>query len=250
MYNKYTYWVVLVVFLFCYCQQREWKNPLDSEGDFETGTMTGNDGKTYTTIKIGSQWWMMENLKETKYRNGNAIPNVTDGSTWAGLASGARCAYNNSETTANTYGYLYNWYAAVDARNIAPAGWKVPSDADWTALTNYLIANGYNWDGTTSGNKIGKSLASKSGWQSSGTEGAAGNNQSTNNSSGFTALPGGYRYDYYGYFSYLGRIATFWSATESNTYDAWNRYLSYNYSEVGRHYYNKHYGFSVRLVRE
>jgi len=231
MYNKYTYWVVLVVFLFCYCQQREWKNPLDSEGDFETGTMTGNDGKTYTTIKIGSQWWMMENLKETKYRNGNAIPNVTDGSTWAGLASGARCAYNNSETTANTYGYLYNWHAVDDSRNLAPSGWRVPTDADWTALTNYL--------GSHAGGKM----------KTTGTTHWESPNEGATNESGFSALPGGYRY-YTGYFYYLGSHALFWSATERYTGNAWRRYLGYRGSDVHRGDGNKRNGFSVRLVRD
>jgi hypothetical protein len=107
----------------------------------ETAVMTGNDGKTYKTVKIGIQWWLAENLKETQYRDGTAIPNVKGASQWADLSTGARCAYNNSEATADTYGYLYNWYAVADVRHIAPAGWHVPTDAEWETLVDYLGDN-------------------------------------------------------------------------------------------------------------
>ncbi len=199
-----------------------------------TGTMTGNDGTTYATVKIGDQWWMAENLKETKYRNGDDIPKVEDNSTWAGLSTGARCAYNNSESTANTYGYLYNWYAVDDDRNIAPSGWRVPTDAEWTTLTTYLGGE------SVAGGKLKETGTTH--WNSPNT--------GATDESGFSALPGGYRYFSSGVFYHLGYLAQFWSATESSTDHAWNRYLDYHNSDVRRYNDTKRYGFSVRLVRD
>ena len=213
-------------------------------------TMTDIDGNVYRIVKIGDQWWMAENLKVTKYRNGDNIPNVTNSSTWVGLTTGARCTYNNDNGNIATYGLLYNWYAVDDSRNIAPAGWHVPTDAEYTTLENYLIANGYNWDGTTTGNKIGKSLASKTGWSSSFVAGDVGNNMSTNNASGFSALPGGYRVCSSGTFGSIGTIGYWWSATEYSSANAWNRYLYYNYSDFSGASRSKQYGFSVRLIRD
>lgn len=97
----------------------------------ETGKVTDIDGNTYKTVKIGNQWWIAENLKVTHYRNGDAIPEVTDNEQWKNLNSGAYCAYDNNESNAAVYGYLYNWYAMNDSRNIAPEGWYVPSDEEW-----------------------------------------------------------------------------------------------------------------------
>jgi uncharacterized protein (TIGR02145 family) len=157
-------------------------------GQNTTNTMTGNDGKVYQTVKIGNQWWMAENLKETKFRDGSAIPNVTGKSSWVNRSTGAWCFYNNDESNADTYGYLYNWYAVTDSRNIAPAGWHVPSDADWKVLTDHL--------GKDAGSKLagGYDL-----WED--------DNLRTNasfNESGFSTLPAGCRWGRSGTFSKLG----------------------------------------------
>jgi uncharacterized protein (TIGR02145 family) len=215
-----------------------------------TGTLTDIDGNVYQTVKIGEQWWMAENLKVKKYRNGDPIPNVTDNTAWTGLTTGAWCSYNNDAGNIETYGLLYNWYAVDDSRNIAPAGWHVPTDAEFTALENYLIANGYNWDGTTTGNKIGKSLASKTGWNSSSYAGVVGNDMPTNNTSGFSALPGGYRDFNYGAYYYMGSKGYWWSASANFSSYAWYRGLHYDGYGVFRYYGNRRYGFSVRLVRD
>ena len=107
-------------------------------GPSEIGTVTDIDGNLYYTVKIGEQWWMLENLRVTHYRNGDAIPNVTDDAEWEGLSTGAYCDYDNDPANVATYGRLYNWYAVGDSRNIAPAGWHVPSDDEWQTLVDYL----------------------------------------------------------------------------------------------------------------
>ena len=101
-------------------------------------TVTDIDGNVYRTVKIGTQVWMAEKLKTTRYRNGDPIPNVTDNPQWISLKTGALCWYKNDEANKATYGSLYNWFAVADSRNIAPVGWHVPSDEEWTTLTTCL----------------------------------------------------------------------------------------------------------------
>ena len=134
-------------------------------------------------------------------------------------------------------------------KEFAPEDWHVPTDAEWTILEEYLIANSYNYDGTTTQNKIGKSMASTTGWNSSTNAGVPGNDQSLNNSSGFNAFPEGVRY-YGGSFSNVGNFAFFWSSSEYNTNNAWNRYLLNDSSLLDWYYSTKLNGFSVRFVRD
>jgi uncharacterized protein (TIGR02145 family) len=146
------------------------------------------------------------------------------------------------------YGALYNWYA-VNTGKLAPDGWHVPTDAEWIELEDYLIANGYNWDGSTSEDKIGKSLAATTDWSSVPTVGNVGNDIASNNSTGFTALPGGCRYytgDYYG----LGHYGRWWCSTEVTASGAYYRYLLYTRPVLGRDGSIKGLGFSVRFVRD
>lgn len=211
------------------------------------------DGNIYTSIVIGTQVWTVENLRTTKYNDGTAIPHVTDNATWASLSTPAYSWYNNSTDTAyhQKWGALYNWYVVNpnNQKQIAPTGWRVPTDSDWTTLENFLVANGYNWDGTTTESKNGKALASTTDWTNFGTRGVVGNDISSNNSTGFTALPGGYRH-YLGYFSTQYEYGYWWCAPEVNASRAQSRTLSY-YREF-LHVYStiKQEGFSVRLVRD
>ena len=213
------------------------------------------DGNEYDVVEIGTQLWLVQNLKTTHYNDGEAIPNVEDGTTWAALTTGALCAYNNDWETYTCvtkpvvfdsikYGYLDNWYAATDARNIAASGWHVPTDTEWTTLTDYLINNGYGYEG--SGNDIAKSMASQCNWSSSETLGTPGNDPASNNSSGFSGLPGGYRYDN-GYFYHVGYVGGWWSSTESSTTKAWRWYMLHSGTGVFQTTDTKDYGFSVRL---
>lgn len=196
-----------------------------------TGTVTDIDGNVYKTVKIGDQWWMAENLKVTHYTNSDVIPNVTDNSTWINLKTGAYCNYDNNEANVATYGRLYNWYAVNDDRIIAPAGWHVPTSAEWQTLLDYL--------GISCGGKLKE--AGTTHWDSPNT--------AATNESGFTCLPGGYRAYSYGYFTSMGSYGGFWSSTECGGNCALYWDLRSNHSGVLRHNYGKGYGLSVRCVR-
>ena len=214
------------------------------------GTITDIDGNLYTTVKIGNQTWMAQNLKTTKYNDGTAIPQVTDNTAWSNLTTPGYCWYNNDAANKYTYGALYNWYT-VNAGKLCPAGWHVPTDAEWTTLENYLIANGYNYDGTTTGNKIAKSLASTALWSTSSVTGAVGNTDypAKRNATGFTALPGGTRFGN-GTFVNVGIGGYWWSATEYDASSAWDHSLGYYVSNVYRNYNNKKDAWSVRCLRD
>ena len=220
----------------------------------ETASVTDIDGNTYDYITYGDQVWTVDNAAMETYRDGTPIPQVTDATEWANLITGAWAYYNNDPSKPR----FYNWYAVMGIhdtdpdtpnKEFAPEGWHVSSDAEWTTLEEYLIANGYNYDGTTTGNKIAKSIASNTGWVSSSTTGVSGNDQSLNNSSGFNAFPEGNRNDS-GSFLNEGSNAIFWSSTETNTSYAWNRDLYLNNSYLSRDPPNEQNGFSVRFVRD
>jgi len=199
------------------------------------------DGNVYETIQIGDQEWMAENLKVTHYRDGTAITNVTDNAAWAALTTEAYCIYNNNASNElDTYGAMYNWYAVngdtdgdgVKDKEIAPAGWHVPTDAEWTTLTDHLAS--------AAGGKLKETGITH--WNDPNT--------GATNESGFTALPGGYRHYYGGYYGGMGYYGYFWSAPEGSSSTAWYRILNYNYSDVDRSYFSKSYGFSIRCVRD
>ena len=197
-----------------------------------TPSITDADGNVYTSVTIGTQEWMVENLRTTKYSDGTAIPNVTDGAAWNNLSTGGWCHYDNDSSQYEAmYGKLYNFYS-VETGKLCPTGWHVPTDAEWTVLTDYLTANGHVWNGTA--------LKSTSGWNSgrNGTD-----------DYGFLGLPGGYRYDD-GDFDDVGNDGYWWSSSQSNTYNAWYRYLSYSNVSVNRVNVVKDFGFSVRCLRD
>jgi uncharacterized protein (TIGR02145 family) len=214
-----------------------------------SGTVTDVDGNIYNTITIGTQVWMKENLKTTKYRNGDSIGTTTPATLDISGESTPKYqwAYDGNESNVATYGRLYTWYAITDSRNVCPSGWHVPTDAEWTTLFNYLTNNGYGYGG--SGSNIAKSMAATSGWTTNTTAGTVGNDQASNNSSGFSALPGGYRL-LNGAYDLIGGFGYWWSSTEYDSTVAWNRFMTYNYSDVLRNYPNKQSGFSVRCLRD
>jgi uncharacterized protein (TIGR02145 family) len=200
------------------------------------------DGHTYALVGIGTQCWFKENLRSANYRNGDAIPgNLTD-SQWTSTSSGAQTVYGegtsavyggSSDEVANltSYGRLYNWYAVNDARGLCPVGFHVSTDNEWTVLENAL--GGWSVAGTA----LKSSAADSPPWDGS-------------NTSGFSALPGGARIAYDGYFDYLGANGYWWSSSPSGSYD-WPRYLFSGDSSVSRaSSYNGRSGFSVRCVRD
>jgi len=228
-----------------------------TEEEEEEEEPTGScDGAPYPSIVYGTQEWTVENACHTTYRDGTPIPQVTAllNADWANLTTGAWAYYNNDPTKPR----FYNWYAVMGIhdtdpntpnKEFAPEGWHVPTDAEWTTLEEYLIANGYNYDGTTTGNKIAKAMASTTGWISYDITGVPGKDRSLNNSSGFNAFPEGSR-NGSGSFDNEGYNAFFWSSTEVNANYAWYQILSYYSSTLSRFYENKQDGYSVRFVRD
>ena len=194
------------------------------------------DDKIYKTIKIGDQTWMAENLAYLPVVHSNSEFEKHGNNSQAGYGvygyDGNNVSTSKSQANYTTYGVLYNWWAAMNA---CPAGWHLPSDAEWTILEDYLIANGYNFDGTTYYNRIGKALAATTNWAvSTNSSGAVGSIDypAKRNATGFTALPGGSREYDNGTFRDLSTNATWWSATEYSTAFAWHRYIYYHFSTV------------------
>lgn len=191
------------------------------------------DGNAYPTIVIGDQIWMAENLRVTKYRNGNSIPNITGDAAWEATTNGAYCWYNNNKSANAKYGAMYNWHAVNDSRGLCPDGWRVPTDAEWTSFTNRLGGLG------VAGGKL-KSVSAL--WDSPNTD--------ATNSSGFSALSAGIRSSDGSFWS-LGSTGYWWSSTESYSTSAWYRYMSSSSGSVGRHnnFYKTH-GFSIRCLKD
>jgi uncharacterized protein (TIGR02145 family) len=193
-------------------------------------------------VTIGTQIWSSTNLDVTTYRDGTPIPQVTDPTQWANLTTGAWCYYNNDPANGAIYGKLYNWYAVAGIHDtdpstpnkiLAPQGWHVPSDAEWTTLTTFLGGE------SVAGGKM----------KSTGTSLWLSPNIAATNESGFSGLPGGFRY-LDGSFYSIGLYGFWWSSSEDFTSDARPRFLSYNVGLAGRNSSNKHYGFSVRCLRD
>ena len=209
-------------------------NPIDTTTN---STITDVDGNVYTSVTMGTQEWMTENLKTSKYSDGTAIPNVT-GQEWDDLETGAWCHYDNdSSQYESTYGKLYNWYA-VETGELCPTGWHVPTPAEWTVLSDYLAANGHSGTEATA-------LKATSGWDDSWD----GTNRNGTDDYGWLGLPGGHRY-YYGDFSSIGSRGYWWSSSQVNNYSAWYRILSSSNDYVSSYNNSKGNGFSVRCLRD
>lgn len=211
------------------------------------------EGNVYKTVRIGPRLWMTENLKSTKYNDGTPIPKVSDPGEWATALNGSYCDYNNNPANSAVYGKLYNWYAGsfTNPNNVCPTGWHVPSDAEWTAMFDYLIASNYNFDGTIVGNNIAKSLAASTNWTLAGLAGAPGNTDypEYRNKSEFTALPGGAR-NFPGEFMDLGMKANWWSSSQYIANAAWFASIAFNNPAAMKPFYNKNSGFSIRCLSD
>jgi uncharacterized protein (TIGR02145 family) len=195
---------------------------------------TDGDYNIYQVVVIGTQTWMAENLKTTKYNDGTAITNVTDNTAWSALSTAAYCDYANTPTYSNTYGRLYNWYAvaSTNPKNVCPAGWHVASDAEWTTLATYLGGE------SVAGGKL----------KETGTTHWLSPNAGATNETGFTAISGGYR-PTSGTFGLLGNSGFWWSSTPNASY-AWYYYMYYGDSSINPGDNDRHAGFSVRCLKD
>ncbi|HWR34084.1 MAG TPA: fibrobacter succinogenes major paralogous domain-containing protein [Chitinophagaceae bacterium] len=197
-----------------------------------------------STITIGTQVWMLKNLDVATYRNGDPIPKVTDPIAWAALGTGAWCWYDNdSATYAATYGRLYNWHAVNDSRGLAPAGWHIPSDAEWNILVKSIDPAA----DTSAGNSFQSSIAGGA-MKETGTAHWLNPNAGATNSSGFTGLPGARR-DGIGGFDPIAKSAYWWSSTQVNASIAWYRYLTFFDSSFYKVFFTKSDGYSVRCIK-
>ena len=207
------------------------------------GTLTDQQGNVYRTIVIGTQEWMAENLKTGIYRNGEAIGEVTDNGQWQALASGAWSYHNNDPQRECPYGRLYNWFAVADPRNLCPSGWHLPSDAEWSTLIGHLDPahdpTAVGPQSTIAGGalKNGGQLY----WQSPNTD--------ATNTSGFSALPGGFR-NVNGPFVAISGSGWWWSATAPDTDNAYARQLTASGGNVNRLSTDQNRGYAVRCVKD
>ena len=212
----------LVILFFATCKKDENSIQLT-----QVDSIQDIDGNTYKTVTIGKQIWMASNLKTTKYNDGTAIPLVTDETAWIHSTPGYCWYENDSVTNKSTYGALYNWYT-VKTGKLCPTGWHVPTEPEWTTLAPTFWAGQLKEIGTSH-------------W--------ADPNFMASNTTGFTALPGGYRISY-GSFGSIGEIGCWWSSTEDTSLLAWYRYMYYysgNFRVIST---NKQYGFSVRCLKD
>lgn len=217
----------------------------------QTGKMQDGEGNEYKTIKIGNQEWTSENIRTTKFNDGSSIPLVKDSSQWVNLNSPGYCFYNNSSNIDDQkkWGALYNWHTVATGK-LAPAGWHVPSDAEWDTLQNYMITHGYNFTGAISEeNLIAIALSSQTDWETFTVVGAPGRDPKSNNGSGFTAIPAGHR-NAEGLFDGMGRNCHWSCTTEADLDNAWDHEVYYFFWYLGRLPMSKNFGSSVRLIRD
>jgi uncharacterized protein (TIGR02145 family) len=201
------------------------------ENNIETDIIVKDaSGNSYKAVKIGDQVWMSENLKTDRYSNGDLIPNIMGKSDWTNLYTGAWCNYKNLNNNEDKNGKLYNWYAVADYRNVCPKGWHVPTEVEWTKLTDIL-----------GGKLVAGSKMKLAGWESQNT--------SETNESGFSGLPSGNRFGN-GTFDYIGSNGYWWSSSEYVTNYAWFCSLNLNSNGTIQGNTYKQSGFSVRCLRD
>lgn len=252
--------LISMLVLACASEDTDWEQTLsdnsteaqDDISDLNTNTVSQdnlygdvrnrNGNQALKVVKIGTQVWMVDNLSVGQYKNGDPIPQVQDQDKWNSITYGAWCYINNDPEYGRIYGKLYNWYAVNDPRGLAPEGWHVPTDREWKILEHYLGMSLVDADNTGQrGTDQGGKLKSCSGWVDNGNG---------NNSSGFKALPGGWRRSSNGSFGPVGGSTYLWSSSEYSSSSAWIRSLYYNSARISRGSLPKQGGYSIRLVRD
>jgi uncharacterized protein (TIGR02145 family) len=210
------------------------------------GQVVDIDNNVYNTIIIGDQVWLKENLKVTRFSNGDPIPLITDTVAWTMLTTPAYCNYNNDKSIALEYGRMYNYYTVIDKRNVCPAGWHIPNDSEWEILSVFL-------GGTmVAGGKM-KEPGTKY-WRSPNVMSIDTLNGDFSeipvDESGFSALPAGRQY--HSSYNFLGQYTQIWSTTQTDFDDnlVWCRYMTYSLPHLKRFTYEKHYGISARCLKD
>ena len=216
--------------------------------DLTYGTMTDQEGNVYKTIIIGTQEWMAENLNTSIYRNGDAIATGLDNDTWSATTSGAWAYFENDESYACPYGKLYNWYTCTDARGLCPAGWHVPSHSEWNILRNYLdplfdpsVVGSFSMAAGGKMKTVGSIELGTGLWYEPNT--------GATNISGFSGVPGGFRY-FLGVYNIIGETGVWWSSTENGLTNAWGCILSEDRADAGPLSCFTQDGLSVRCLRD
>jgi uncharacterized protein (TIGR02145 family) len=199
----------------------------------EVQTLNDIDGNNYRTVRIGNQVWMAENLKVTRYRNGDVIPNISVPGDWEYTQTGALCDYKNDTSNVRAYGKLYNWFAVNDSRNIAPEGWHIPTEAELDTLINFLRGD------TTAAGKLKEK--GNSHWLIGNAE--------SDNVTGFSARPGGYRFAD-GTFHTKGSNGYWWLHHSSYEMYGFTPRLYKLFADISRDEHFKNYGFSVRCIKD
>jgi len=224
---------VVMLLLFDGCEKEEKADSIFFNPSITYGSMTDQDGNSYKTVNIGSQLWMAQNLRATRFNDYTKINHVKDSIAWNGLSSPAYCWYlNDNSSQQNIYGALYNWYA-VNTGKLCPTGWHVPTDPEWTALTTYL----------------GGEIISAGKLKEAGITNWLDPNTGATNESGFTALPGGFR-AIDGTFNNIGSNGYWDSGTEYNASNRYGREMHNDGSDVIRGPYGKRRGLSVRCLKD
>jgi len=227
------FFAALILISVSSCKKDDDDNNNNNNNLPDPDPVTDIDGNVYETVRIGSQVWMAEDLKVTRYRNGDSIVYAENSVTWNANTTGAFCFYDDSIHNVNLYGLLYNWFAASDSRNICPTGYHYPTYQEWEALTNEVggIVNG------------GKALRAPYLWND--------NDSLTSNSSGFTAVPGGYRDQLGAYHNKTSR-AFYWTKDEATTEKSWYVRITTGNAETIQYNDNeyKNYGYSCRCIKD
>lgn len=229
---KNRFWIMMIVYVISSLFMTTNCTKDDDITKNATGFITCIDGNTYKTVTIGTQIWMAENLKATKYNDGTSIPNVSNSTAWSQLTTGALCDLYNKSSNSEIYGKLYNWHA-VNTGKLCPIGWHVPSNEEWSTLIDYLGGE------SVAGGKL----------KEIGTTHWSSPNEGATNETGFSALPGGLR----GSSGAFGSVVTstlWWSSTQSDTNNAYYHSVYSWYNSVSKDYHDKGNGFSVRCVRD
>jgi len=225
-----------------------------SPGVINDSTVTDIDGNVYHTVTIGSQIWMIENLRTTHYRNGEVILNITIDSLWVDASIGAWCDYNNDTLNDSKFGKLYNYFAIEDTRNLAPEGWHIPTATEWAILEDYLAIIDFKQNEIKPENKKreikrANLLAAPTDWAKSTESGAIGSHRTLKNSTGFNGLPGGCR-SANGTFKSITKSGYWWCVNTSDNNMVFSRSLSYDTNVLGLNLGFKVRGLSVRCIKD